>query len=708
MIGKTILHYKIIGKLGAGGMGVVYLAEDTKLKRKVAIKFLPGTITENGEGHERFKLEAQAAAALNHPNITQIYAIEESGEEKFIVMEFVKGKELKSVIETTDMPAPAITDILDYATQIASGLQAAHELGIVHRDIKPTNIMISDKGQVKIMDFGLAKISGMNDLTKSGSTLGTTAYLSPEQIRGEEVDNRTDIWSFGIVLFELFSGIRPFKGDYDAALMYEILNEGLPDITTLRPDLPGNIVQLLSDLLKKDRDQRVCDANEIITRLRGKPGQPELSFRDKSIAVLYFENMSPDKENEYFCAGMTEDIIIDLSKIHELKVIPRSDILPFKGNDVNSRKIGEILKVNYILEGSVRKAGQQIRVTSQLINVQTGFQIWAERYDRHLEDIFEVQIELSQKIAEALKVSLSDSEKELLAVKPTEDLRAHDFYMRGREFLTSGGKKNNESAIKMFELALSIDPNYSLAYVALSEAYSFQYTFYDGNQKWLGMIISASEKAKLLDPDLLEVELTKGIVFYHQKRFTDAKKIFEEFIKQKDDYYPGYFWLGITTQITKEYDAALSYFNRASEIKPYSEEPWIHIAMIYHRMKNDETEKAAHEKVLKLVKKKMEVNASDVIALSRAAVSNAILGNKNAALEALDKVMEIAPNDGLVLYNCACTCAQLNKKEESFVLLRQAIDKGYNNIIEWVENDPDFENFRDDPQFKEILSKNAK
>jgi len=449
LVGKEILHYKVIEKLGEGGMGVVYKAEDTKLKRDVAIKFLPRHIAVSEEESERFKIEAQAAATLNHPNIATIHAIEEYDNELFIVMEYIDGRELKSIIDDKQL---SIDEVHNYTTQIASGLQAAHEKGIIHRDIKSANIMITDRGQVKIMDFGLAKIGGQTQLTKVGTTLGTVAYMSPEQTRGEEVDQRTDIWSFGIVFFEMLTGEQPFNGDYEAAIIYEILNEEPKAIQLFRQDVPETIATLTSELLQKDANKRIKSTKEILDRLKAKPAEPKKNGDEKSLAVLYFENMSPDKENDYFCAGITEDIIIDLSKIRELKVIPRSDVLSFKMKEVNSRKVGEILGVTYILEGSVRKAGQQIRVTAQLIDIRTGFQVWAERYDRLLEDIFDVQIELSQKIAEALKVSLSDSERESLAQKPTDDLRAYDFYMRGRDFLTTGGKKTTNPRLRCLSM----------------------------------------------------------------------------------------------------------------------------------------------------------------------------------------------------------------------------------------------------------------
>lgn len=521
---------------------------------------------------------------MNHPNITQIYAIEESNDELFIVMEYISGQELKNIVGAGSEPARTIDEILEFAIQIAESLKAAHEKDIIHRDIKPANIMITDKGQVKIMDFGLAKLGSVSDLTKVGSTLGTTAYMSPEQIRGDEVDNRTDIWSFGVVLFELLTGVRPFKGDYDAAIIYEILNEEYLDLKQIQPDVPDNIVQLISELLKKDSNQRVNKAGEIVKRLSNKSEQQVAQGKDNSIAVLYFENMSPDKDNDYFCAGMTEDIIIDLSKIHDIRVVPRSDVLPFSDNRVNSRKAGEILNVAYILEGSVRKAGKQLRITAQLIDVQTGFQVWAERYDRMMEDIFEIQMEVAEKITEAMKISLTDSEKESLAQKPTEDLRAYDFYLRGREFLLAHGENNNKNAIKMFELALSIDPNYALVYVGLSEAYSQKFWAFDGDKKWIDKMKEMINKALDLDPNLIEAQLGNGLIAHFQNKYDQSIEICNKIIERKNDFYPAHHWSGVGSEITKDYKVAIAKFRKAADLKPYNEEPWVHIGNCYYQL----------------------------------------------------------------------------------------------------------------------------
>jgi len=715
MIGSKITHYLIQEKLGQGGMGVVYKAEDLKLKRTVALKFLPPELTRDPEAKERFIQEAQAASALDHPNICTIYEIDEkkpapadAGDgQMFIAMACYDGETLKQKIASGQSREAGLSveSVIDIAIQIAQGLVKAHEHGIVHRDIKPGNIMITKDGMVKILDFGLAKLAGQVGLTKTGTTVGTIAYMSPEQARGEEVDHRTDIWSFGVVLFEMITGQLPFRGEYEAAIIYEILNEEPKAIQTFRSDVPDHIVSLISQLLQKDPTHRISSTREIIERLQIQQIEKPQEDEKKSIAVLYFENMSSEKENEYFCAGMTEDLIIDLSKIQGLKVIPRSDVLPFRNKEVNIRQLGQTLRVNYILEGSVRKAGGRIRITAQLIDVKGGFQLWAERYDRLIEDIFDIQSEVSQKIVAALKVSLTESEKQSLVKKPTDDLRAYDFYMRGSEFLLQKGRKGNDAAIQMFEHSLSIDPDFSLAYVGLAEAYSNNYLLYDGNRSWLEKMIEMNEKALHIEPDLIEAQFGIGLVYFHQKRFAKAKQAFEKVIKQKNDFYPAHHWLGMISDIQQDYDAAINYYKTNVAIKPYSEEPWMYLQLTFRRKGDLKAAQEAEKKIVELSIRKLEVNPEDVTTLSRMAAVYANMGNTKKALDAAKSVMEIDPNDGRALYNCACVYALLGNKEDALTYLKTALEIGFMNIIEYVKNDPDFESIRGDPKFQEILSK---
>lgn len=703
MIGQKISHYEILEKLGAGGMGVVYKARDTKLDRMVALKFLSDHLHANAAEQARFLQEAKAAATLNHPNVCVIYAVEDVDNMRFIAMEFVEGSDLKTKIKTGRL---SIEQSCEYGIAIAEGLRAAHERGIVHRDIKADNIMITPNGQVKIMDFGLAKLKG-STLTKTGTTVGTIGYMSPEQFQREEISAQTDLWSLGVLLYEMFSGQLPFRGEHEAAIMYEVLNVDPQPIQRIREDIPDHIQLLISDLLQKDRKARVASAKEVAERLRKAPVETAPATREKSVAVLYFENMSSEKESDYFCAGITEDIITDLSKIKQLKVISRTDVLPFRNKEVNTRQVGEALGVNYVLEGSVRKAGNKIRITAQLINVRDGFHVWADRFDRLVEDIFDLQNEVSQKIAEALKVSFTDAEKVPHTPKPTDDLRAYDFYMRGREYLNTRGKKFNEQAVQMFEHAVTLDPNFALAYAALAETCANMYLFYDGNPQWLGKTIQMNQKALSLQPDLQEAQFGIAMVYLYQKRFAEAKKTLERIMQKMPDSYDAVRWMGIISDIIGSYDVAVQYYQQAAKIKPYSEEPWMHLDMTFRRMGNEKASNEAAQKIIEIGARKYAVNPDDVLTLSRMAIPYARFGDTEKALTAIQRVLDIAPGDGLALYNCACTYTGLGRKTEALDILRKSLEIGGNVVREWVKTDPYFDSLRGDPDFETLLAEFA-
>jgi non-specific serine/threonine protein kinase len=703
MINKIISHYKILEKIGSGGMGIVYKAEDVKLKRFVALKFLPEELIVNQEAKKRFIQEARAASALDHPNICNIHEINETeAGQIFIVMACYEGEMLKERIRRGPLN---LQEVIDIGIQICRGLGKAHQKGFVHRDIKPANIFITNEGIAKILDFGLVKLADQIGISKTGTTVGTVAYMSPEQIQAFDVDHRSDLWSLGVILYEMLTSQLPFKGNYEAAVIYEILNKESEALQLFRTDIPDNVITLIGQLLQKNPVNRIASANEVIIKLEEPPKEIKQRDDQKSIAVLYFENMSTEKENEYFCAGMTEDLIIDLSKIHKLRVIPRSDVLPFRNKEVNSRQVGETLDVQYILEGSVRRGGNRIRITAQLIDVKTGFQVWAERYDRFLEDIFDIQMEVSEKIAEALKVSLTESEKQLLAQKPTDDLRAYDFYMRGSEMLLQKGKKNIDTAIQMFEHALSLDPNFSLACVGLAEAYFYNFLFYGGDRVWLKKMMEMNEKALKLNPDSVEVQYSIGVVYYIEKRLMDARAYFEKVISMKNDFYPAYYWLGITSNILEDYQAAIHYLQVGAAIKPYSEECVMLILETYFRKGDLDAAKEVGMKLIDIVKRKLEVNPNDLTALSRIAMTYAFIGDKTKALNTAQKVLDLKPNDGRVLYNCADTYAYLGKKKEALSFLEKSLKMGFINLVNWIKGDPFLDSIRTDPKFDNIISK---
>ncbi|NIO37177.1 protein kinase, partial [Candidatus Bathyarchaeota archaeon] len=352
-------RYKILAELGRGGMGVVYKAKDTRLKRTVALKFLPAELTKDKEAKKRFIQEAQAAAALNHPQICTVFEVDEADNQTFISMEYIEGQSLKDKLESAPLDIDEAKDII---IQVAEGLKEAHEKGIIHRDIKPANIMLTKKGQAKITDFGLAKLSWGVDLTKTSTIIGTIAYMSPEQAKGEEVDQRTDIWSLGAMLYEMLSGERPFQKSQEQALIFAILNDKQTPLSLLRSDIPAHTEQVIDKALEKKVSRRYQDIHEMIQDLKLSIAVPKT---EKSIVVLPFDDMSPNKDNEYFSDGLTEEIISDLSLIQDLLVISRSSAMTYKGTKKKIKEIGQELNVQYVLEGSVRKAGNNLRITAQ-------------------------------------------------------------------------------------------------------------------------------------------------------------------------------------------------------------------------------------------------------------------------------------------------------------------------------------------------------
>jgi serine/threonine protein kinase len=478
MIGQNISHYKILEKLGEGGMGVVYKAEDTKLKRIVALKFLPPELTRDPEAKERFIHEAQAASALDHPNICTIYEIGETDEgQLFIAMACCEGETLKKKIERGPLK---IDDTNDVALQVAQGLRKAHEKGIVHRDIKPTNIIVTTDGVVKIVDFGLAKLVRQTRVTKAGTTVGTVAYMSPEQARGEEVDHRTDIWSIGIVLYEMLTGLRPFRSEYDQALVYSILNEEPEPLKSLRPDVPTELEQVVEKALHKDLGKRVQQIGELVSALNslkkkremeGDKTHPEPKGVLPSIAVIPFVNMSADPENEYFSDGLAEELINALSKLEGLHVVARTSAFRFRGKDIDIREIGKQLNVNTILEGSVRKAGNRLRITAQLIKVADGYHLWSERFDRELQDVFAIQDEISLAIVDNLKVKLLGGDRERLAKRYKDNFEVYDLYLKGRYYLNTITEEGIKKSLDYFQQAIQKDPSCALAYAGTAGAY---------------------------------------------------------------------------------------------------------------------------------------------------------------------------------------------------------------------------------------------
>jgi serine/threonine protein kinase len=467
MIGQAISHYKILEKLGGGGMGVVYKTEDTKLKRTVALKFLPPELTRDPEAKARFIHEAQAASALDHPNICDIHEIGETEDgQMFIAMACYEGDTLKMRIEKGRL---GIEEAIEITTQVAQGLQKAHEKGIVHRDIKPANIIITNDGVSKILDFGLAKLAGQAKLTKTGSTVGAAAYMSPEQ--AQDVDHRTDIWSLGVVMYEMLTGKLPFRGEHEAALLYSIVHEEPLAISGFRTDIPGNLASVIFKTLQKDPRQRYQAARELVSDLKAvmAPGI-QLPKQEKSIVVLPFENLSPDPDQEYFSDGLTEEVISDLSAVRSLRVISRSSAMTFKGTKKKIPEIARDVNVQYVLEGSVRKAGNSLRITAQLIDAQNDTHLLAEKYSGTLDDVFDIQEKVSHAIVNALKLKLAPEEERKMAERPIGDLRAYECYLRAMHEIWHWRGETLTHALQYLQEALEMVGDNVLLYAGMAEA----------------------------------------------------------------------------------------------------------------------------------------------------------------------------------------------------------------------------------------------
>ena len=577
MIGNTISHYKILEKIGEGGMGVVYKAQDTKLQRPVALKFLPPHIAGSPEEKTRFIHEAQSASALNHTNVTTIYGIEESSEGLFIVMEYVEGRTLKQMIEKETF---SIKKVLEIGIQVCEGIAMAHEKGVVHRDIKSDNIMLTPRGQVKIMDFGLAKLKGTTKITHTGSTLGTAAYMSPEQAQGEEVDQRSDIFSFGVVMYELLTGQLPFKGEHQAAVIYSIMNETPEPLARYKAGVPDELQRVVDKALAKNQDERYQHMDDMLADLRklkrsfeSTVVQPSPKELQPSIAVLPFTNLSADKEQEYFCDGMAEEIINALSQVEDLRVVARTSAFSFRGKEIDIREIGKKLSVQTLLEGSVRKAGNRVRITAQLINVSDGYHLWSERFDRDLADVFAIQDEISLAIVSKLKVKLLGDEKEKMLKRYTQNLEAYDLYLKGRYHWNRRTPDALKKAVSHFEQVIRMDTDYALAYAGLADCYTMLAQVYVLPPK------EAFPKAKALTSRALEIDETLAeahtslafVLSSFDWDWAGAEREFRRAIELSPNYATAHQWfaLGLLVRLGR-ISEAIEEIHKALELDPLS------------------------------------------------------------------------------------------------------------------------------------------
>ncbi len=716
--GTTLGPYVVVESLGAGGMGEVYRARDPRLDRDVAIKVLRGDEAPDPESLRRLELEARAAAGLNHPHITTIYDVSTHDGQPFLVFELLEGKSLRELL--ADGPLP-VERAVELACQLARGVAAAHAVKIVHRDLKPENLFLTEDGILKILDFGLAKLkpppalevdAPTLDATRPGSFFGTPAYMAPEQLRAEAADERTDLFAIGAILHEMVTGRNPFRGKTGAETVSAILQKPPAAVSDAAAALPG-LERLILHCLEKDPAGRFQTATDLHFALESLAGgsRDEATTRSAptpdraapSIAVLPFTDMSPGRDQDYFCQGLAEELITALTRIDGLRVAARSSSFLFRDPGVDIRAAGAKLGVETVLEGSVRKAGDRLRVTVQLIDVADGYHRWSERYDRKLEDVFEIQDEIANGVAEALRGVLTPGEKAALH-RPEGAFACYDFYLRGLQLLREFNRPAVAGAKRMFERAIECDPDYALAWAELANTHSWLYEWWAGEVEDMKSAERASARALELGPELAEAHVARGFALSLGRDYAAAAREYEEAIRLDPSSFDGHYLYARETFAAGETERSAELFRRAAELRPEDFNSVTLLAQSLRVLGRPEEALEANREAVRRVERRLELNPSDPRALSLGAIALMEDAQNERALAWSERALDLHPEDQGVLINGACLRARLGMKEEAIALLEQVFVRGYGKR-DWIERDPDYDSLRDDPRFQAMVAK---
>ena len=770
LVGRTVSHYEILEKLGEGGMGAVYKARDAVLGRNVAVKVLLGATTHTHDQRVRFLQEARSASALNHPNIITIHEIASHDDADFIIMELVRGETIQKLIENGRLSQ---IDSLKHSIQITDALAAAHAAGIVHRDLKPANIMVTPEGLVKILDFGLAKLAeeereaaleemektqslefSIGQKTQEGSIVGTVSYMAPEQAEGKKIDGRADIFAFGTVLYEMVSGQKAFEGTSGLSTLAAVLRDEPRNLHEMVPDLLPEVASIVQKCLRKSADARYqsmgavkADLEQIYFSIRSSGAalasgiwkRPVTTRHAPSIAVLPFANMSSDKENEYFSDGLAEEIINALTNIPGLRVTGRTSAFAFRGKEQDVRTIGETLNVASVLEGSVRKAGNRVRVTVQLIGVADGYQMWSERFDRELTDVFAIQDEIAHAIVETLRVRLAEQPTAeaaptiQLVKRSTENFDAYNLYLKGRYELNQMTREGLENSKRYFQEAIGLDPDFALAYDGLAYAhYSEGFLGFVAPREAMPLAKQAVKRAIELDESVAEAHATLGVILsLYEQDWTGAEKEFIRSIElngsspaSRDVY--AFYYLRPVGRI----DDAIVEVQHALSLDPLSVLYRVHLGFLFYLRRDTAHAVYAFRKALEInpryylaygmmgpafvldgrfdeavaayhKAKEMDVNSKFVDSLL--ATAYAAAGRREEALAVLDQVLDLASREYVSPVSIAYIYAALGDKDAAFAHLQAATADRDPNLL-GLKSHPAFDNLRTDPRYNELLS----
>jgi serine/threonine protein kinase/Flp pilus assembly protein TadD len=703
-------RYAIEREVGRGGMATVFLAQDLRHRRPVALKVLHPQLA-TALGPERFLREIQIAARLQHPHIVPLYESGQAGDLLFYVMPFIPGESLRQRLERE--PQLPLDEAVRIARGVAAALDYAHRQQIVHRDIKPENVMLHE-GEAVVTDFGIAKAvsaAAADSLTQTGTSIGTPAYMSPEQAGGEaELDGRSDIYSLGAMLYEMVAGSAPFTGPTLQAIISKLFTDTARPIRELRADTPDWLESAVFRCLEKPASARFATASQLAQALTWPagtstpPGIPAGTTGGKSIAVLPFVNMSADAENEYFSDGIAEEIINALSKIQALQVAARTSSFAFKGKSEDIGAIGRKLKVATVLEGSVRKAGNKLRVTAQLINVADGYQLWSERYDRQLEDVFAIQDEIAENIVKALRVVLSEDEKRAIERAPTENVEAYEYYLRGRQYFHQWTRTGIQFARRMYERAIELDPKFATAYAGIADCCAFLYMYWDGSKANLDGADAASQKALELDAELAEARASRGFALSLNRRYDEARVEFEAALKLNPKLYEAHYLYARACVQEGKFEDAARHFEEAATTRPEDYQALLLMSSPLRSLGRTEDADQAMQRGLQVVDRHLELNPDDVRALYLGAAALIQTGAREKALDWATRARAGNETDSMVLYNVACVYSLGGLVDDAISCLDKAVANGFGHR-EWLLNDADLEAVREDHRFQGLLQK---
>ncbi|MGH7740897.1 MAG: protein kinase domain-containing protein [Candidatus Eiseniibacteriota bacterium] len=696
---SKISHYRLIEPLGRGAMGEVWLAEDTQLPRKVAVKLLPPHLAEDAEAVDRLLREARAAASVDHPAVVTVYEAGLHDGRPYLVMQRVEGETLAERLKRGALP---IGESLELARQISDALAEVHALGIVHRDLKPSNIVLSSRGP-KVLDFGVAAIKGSPQLTAAGVALGTPLAMSPEQIKGLPPDNRSDLWAMGCLIYEMLTGRHPFAGPTFEAVANRVLNETPPPPSSLRSEIGSDLDYMVLKLLRKDPAHRYSRAEDLIADLSSccalfEAAAPASSGTPR-IAVLYFDVLSANPDDAFVAAGLAEDLIVDLARLEGVTVASRADVLPFRERAVPPRTLARELGVDYVVHGSVRRAGERARISAQLVRASDGHTMWAERFDRTLEDLFEVQAEVSRCIVQALQVALKPGEREMLDRVPTRSREAYAHYLNARRLMLQQSKDANFRAGELLTAALALDPDFALAHAALGETYARRALLWWAGLELADQAMACAERALELESGQFEAQLVRAMVFRLRGEHVPLLEVLDRVLKMDPNNAEALDFLGWSyLALGRAADAERAY-SRLVAIAPDQYRAYSFLAQAYDMLGRKQDEERMFRITREKIEERLARHPEDVYARSLLATILIRSGEREAGIAQAARSVAAVPDDGRVRYNAACAYARAGETERAIAELQEAIRHVPTYVADWPQHDPDMDSLRDHPEF---------